>query len=130
MFKERKFLKVVAIIMIIAGFLGLVLNVFSLFILFKMLGNELLFFIEPVEVVMTFLGMVFCLLTGVCVCVKKSMKHIVSMGIIYSGITVFNIVVNTSQNGFSLLYSISFIVITLLWIGIFVSKNEIRDNNR
>lgn len=52
------------------------------------------------------------------------------MGIIYSGITVFNIVVNTSQNGFSLLYSISFIVITLLWIGIFVSKNEIRDNNR
>lgn len=67
MFKERKFLKVVAIIMIIAGFLGLVLNVFSLFILFKMLGNELLFFIEPVEVVMTFLGMVFCLLTGVCV---------------------------------------------------------------
>lgn len=61
---------------------------------------------------------------------KKSMKHIVSMGIIYSGITVFNIVVNTSQNGFSLLYSISFIVITLLWIGIFVSKNEIRDNNR
>lgn len=75
MFKERKFLKVVAIIMIIAGFLGLVLNVFSLFILFKMLGNELLFFIEPVEVVMTFLGMVFCLLTGVCVCEKIDETH-------------------------------------------------------
>lgn len=123
MFRAGKFLKVVSVIMIIIGILGVIFNLLSYRILSSMQEVQGIdtSAITPLNLVIAICGMLCCTMAGLFVLIGKSFKVTAALGGLYSVIILYNIISSILVSGFSYIYIFNFILPCLFWWGLYQS---------
>lgn len=126
MFKPNNMLKVISVIMIIFGILGLVFSILGYRLLSNMGGVEGIATIGDVQtnLIISIISGICCILTGFFGKTGKSLKLAMLFGGIYTIIILYKIVVSSNNIGFSYMYFLSIIIPILFWWSIFQSIEE------
>ena len=131
MFKPTGLLKVISVLMIVFGALGMVMVIFSYSMLSGVeevpgvsedLLNTAKSAITPLSMALSVLSGSCCILAGVFGVSGKSLKLAVIFGGLYSLNVAYNLVVNVISSGFSPIYIFNILIPLLFWWGLYQSK--------
>lgn len=126
MFKPNKMLRVVSVIMVIFGIIGLIVSIFGYKMVSNMGGIEGIVTSEELfrNLIISIISGCCCILTGFFGKTGKSLKLAMLFGGIYTIVILYSIMVSFSKTGFSYMYFLNIIIPVLFWWSIFQSIEE------
>lgn len=133
MFKPKTLLKVVSILLIIFGALGLIITALGIFgaqvindastpNITQNLKDAVNEAYTPLTIALSFAGGLICILSGILGLIGKSFKAALIAIVLYIVIEIVNIAMAIPTSGFSVISLISFILPILFLWGLYQSK--------
>jgi len=128
MFKPKRLLKVISVIMIIFGVLGGVFSIFT-YAMLPQLGDmagldmsvyESVF--TPLNIAISIVSTISCIMAGVFGVSGKSLRWAMIFGGIYTLIVIYNVVTTVIAGGVLYTLILSVLIPILYWWGIYQSK--------
>ncbi|HIU75261.1 MAG TPA: hypothetical protein IAC62_05225 [Candidatus Pelethocola excrementipullorum] len=133
MFKPKSLLKVVSILLIIFGALGLLISVLGVFgasfinnttdpAITQNMKDAITDAYTPLTIALSLGGGIFCILSGIFGLIGKSFKAALIVMVLYIVIEIVNIAMAIPVSGFSIINLITFILPILYLWGLYQSK--------